>query len=56
MYEGKVCIVMNPSEFKKLRKGDILVSTYSALIWTPLFKIAGALLRKLGAQPPMRRL
>ncbi|OTX82280.1 pyruvate, phosphate dikinase [Bacillus thuringiensis serovar londrina] len=49
VYEGKVCIVKSPSEFKKLKKGDILVSPYTAPIWTPLFKIAGAAITEIGS-------
>lgn len=49
IYEGPVCIVKSPSEFKKLRKGDILVSTYTSPIWTPLFKVAGAAVTEIGS-------
>ncbi|WPC43435.1 PEP/pyruvate-binding domain-containing protein [Clostridium sp. JS66] len=49
VYEGKVCIVKSPSEFKKLRKGDVLVSNYTSPIWTPLFKVAGAAVTEIGS-------
>lgn len=37
VYERSVRIVINPSDFNKLKKGDILVSPYTAPTWTPLF-------------------
>ncbi|MCS7462783.1 PEP-utilizing enzyme [Paenibacillus doosanensis] len=49
MYEGPVCIVKNPAQFKKLKKGDVLVSPYTAPLWTPLFKIAGAAVTEIGS-------
>ncbi|ALB44970.1 PEP/pyruvate-binding domain-containing protein [Clostridium beijerinckii] len=49
VYEGQVCIVRNPSEFKKLKKGDILVSPYTSPIWTPLFKVASAAVTEIGS-------
>ncbi|MBV7273472.1 pyruvate, phosphate dikinase [Clostridium sp. PL3] len=49
VYEGPVCIVRNPSEFNKLKKGDILVSPYTAPVWTPLFKVAAAAVTEIGS-------
>jgi len=49
VYEGPVCIVRSPSEFNKLKKGDILVSTYTAPIWTPLFRVASAVVTEIGS-------
>ncbi|OPJ61376.1 PEP/pyruvate-binding domain-containing protein [Clostridium chromiireducens] len=49
IYEGTVCIVKSTAEFKKLRKGDVLVSTYTSPIWTPLFKVAGAAVTEIGS-------
>ena len=48
-YEGNVCIVMGPSEFSKLKKGDILVSAYTAPVWTPLFRVASAVVTEIGS-------
>ena len=49
VYEGTVCIVRDPQEFNKLKKGDILVSSHTAPVWTPLFKIAGAVVTEIGS-------
>lgn len=49
VYEGTVCIVRDPSEFNKLKKGDIMVSPYTAPVWTPLFKVAAALVTEIGS-------
>ena len=49
VYEGPVCIVRGPSEFSKLKKGDILVSTYTAPVWTPLFRIASGVVTEIGS-------
>ncbi|MFL0198029.1 PEP/pyruvate-binding domain-containing protein [Clostridium sp. WILCCON 0269] len=49
LYEGSVCIVKSPSEFNKLKKGDILVSPYTAPVWTPLFKVASAAVTEIGS-------
>lgn len=47
--EGTVCIVRGPGEFNKLKKGDILVSTYTAPVWTPLFRVASAAVTEIGS-------
>jgi len=49
VYEGTVCIVRDPQEFNKLKKGDILVSSHTAPVWTPLFKVAGAVVTEIGS-------
>lgn len=49
VYEGPVCIVRGPSEFHKLKKGDILVSPYTAPVWTPLFRLASAVVTEIGS-------
>ena len=49
VYEGPVCIVMGPAEFNKVKKGDILVSAYTAPVWTPLFRVASAVVTEIGS-------
>lgn len=49
VYEGPVCIVRSPGEFHKLKKGDVLVSPYTTPDWTPLFKIASAVVTEVGS-------
>lgn len=49
MSQGRVCIVRGPSEFHKLKKGDILVSPYTAPVWTPLFRLAAAVVTEIGS-------
>ncbi len=46
---AKVCIVRNPQEFYKLQKGDVLVCPFTAPEWTPLFKLAGAVVADTGS-------
>ncbi|MCM1274279.1 MAG: PEP-utilizing enzyme [Lachnospiraceae bacterium] len=46
---GRVCIVRSPEEFGKLEKGDILVCPYTDPEWTPLFKVAAAVVADTGA-------
>lgn len=46
--EGKVCIITNTSEFRKLKKGDILVCKFTDPEWTPLFNIAAAVISDTG--------
>lgn len=48
-YVGTVCIVRDPSDFNKLKRGDILVSPYTSPVWTPLFKVAAALVTEIGS-------
>jgi len=49
LIEGRVCIVKSPSEFNKIRKGDILVAPFTAPVWTPLFRIASAVVTEIGS-------
>lgn len=49
VYEGTVCIVKGPHEFTKLKKGDVLVATVTTPIWTPLFKVASAVVTQIGS-------
>ena len=49
LIEGRVCIIKSPSEFNKIRKGDILVAPFTAPIWTPLFRIASAVVTEIGS-------
>ena len=46
---GIVCIVRNPSEFSKMKKGDILVAPFTAPVWTPLFRLASAVVTEIGS-------
>ena len=46
---GKVCIVHGPEEFYKMHKGDILVCHLTDPEWTPLFKLASAVVADTGA-------
>ena len=49
VYEGTVCIIRDSSEFNKLKKGDVLVCTYTSPAWTPLFKVASAVITEKGS-------
>ena len=46
---GKVCIINSPKEFYKIQKGDILVCHLTDPEWTPLFKLASAVVADTGA-------
>ncbi len=46
---GKVCIIKSPKEFYKMKKGDILVCPFTAPEWTPLFKLANAVVADTGS-------
>ncbi|QOW60414.1 PEP/pyruvate-binding domain-containing protein [Treponema pedis] len=46
---GKVCVIRNPQEFYKMQKGDILVCHLTDPEWTPLFKLASAVVADTGA-------
>jgi pyruvate,water dikinase len=48
-YEGNACIIHSPDEFGKLKEGDIMVSTRTSPAWTPLFKVAGAVVTEVGS-------
>ncbi len=45
---GPVCVVHGPHEFSKLRKGDVLVAPFTAPVWTPLFRLASAVVTEIG--------
>ncbi len=45
---GPVCVVHGPHEFSKLRKGDVLVAPFAAPVWTPLFRLASAVVTEIG--------
>ncbi|HWI54164.1 MAG TPA: PEP-utilizing enzyme, partial [Desulfobacteria bacterium] len=45
---GTVKIIKDPSEFQKLKKGDILVAPYTNPAWTPLFSTAAGLVAETG--------
>ncbi len=46
--EGKVRIILNPSEFEKFQEGEILVAHRTDVGWTPLFFTAKALVMDIG--------
>ena len=46
---GPVCVVHGPHEFSKLRKGDVLVARFAAPVWTPLFRLASAVVTEIGS-------
>lgn len=46
---GSVCIVNSPDEFYKMKKGDILVCRFTSPEWTPLFKLASAVVADTGS-------
>ncbi|HBC4778719.1 TPA: hypothetical protein KES99_001347 [Enterococcus faecalis] len=46
---GKVCLINSPKEFYKMKKGDILVCHLTDPEWTPLFKLASAVVADTGA-------
>jgi len=49
VYEGSVCIVRDSTEFNKLKKGDVMVCAYTSPAWTPLFKVASAVVTEIGS-------
>lgn len=46
--EGTVKVITNPSEFHKLKQGDILVAPYTTPAWTPLFRLAAGVVVDTG--------
>lgn len=46
---GKVCLINSPKEFYKMKKGDILVCHLTDPAWTPLFKLASAVVADTGS-------
>ena len=47
-YKGRVRVIRGIKDFRKLRKGDVLVIPYSDVGWTPLFTKAGAIIAESG--------
>ena len=46
---GRVCVIHGPEEFCKLQKGDVLVCPLTDPEWTPLFRLASAVVADTGA-------
>lgn len=46
---GEVCIIRSPSEFYKMKKGNILVCELTDPEWTPLFKLASGVVADTGS-------
>lgn len=46
---GKVCLINSPKEFYKMKKGYILVCHFTDPEWTPLFKMASAVVADTGS-------
>ena len=46
---ARVCVIHGPHEFGKMRKGDVLVAPFTAPVWTPLFRLAAAVVTEIGS-------
>ncbi|MGP1587017.1 MAG: PEP/pyruvate-binding domain-containing protein [Treponemataceae bacterium] len=46
---GKACLICKPEEFYKMQKGDVLVCHLTDPEWTPLFKLASAVVADTGS-------
>ncbi len=46
---GPVCVIRGPHEFSKMRKGAVLVAPFTAPVWTPLFRLAAAVITEIGS-------
>lgn len=46
---GRVCLIHSTKEFYKMNKGDVLVCNFTDPEWTPLFKLASAVVADTGA-------
>lgn len=46
---GNVCVIHSPSEFHKMKSGDILVCELTDPEWTPLFSLAGGVVADTGS-------
>ncbi len=46
---GSVCVIHSPSEFHKMKSGDILVCELTDPEWTPLFSLAGGVVADTGS-------
>ena len=47
-YVGPARLVHGPSDFKKIKFGDVLVIPFSDVSWTPLFSKASAVISESG--------
>lgn len=48
MATGVAKVIRGPDEFKRLKKGDILVAPFTSPVWTPLFAIAAGVVTEVG--------
>ena len=48
VYEGKVCIVLDESDFEKVTPGDVLVCPITSPVWSMVFPAIGALVCNAG--------
>lgn len=46
---GPVCLIRGPHEFGKMRRGAVLVAPFTAPVWTPLFRLAAAVVTDIGS-------
>ena len=46
---GSVCVIHSPAEFHKMKSGDILVCELTDPEWTPLFRLAAAVVADTGS-------
>ena len=46
---GRVSVIHSPEEFYKMNKGDVLVCPFTDPEWTPLFKLASAVVADTGS-------
>lgn len=46
---GSVRVIRSPEEFARLRRGDVLVAPFTAPLWTPLFRLASAVVTEIGS-------
>jgi pyruvate,water dikinase len=44
-----VCVIRGPHEFGKMVKGAVLVAPMTAPVWTPLFRLASAVVTEIGS-------
>ncbi len=50
MAVGPARIIRSPAEFYKMQKGDVLVCELTDPEWTPLFKLASAVVADTGSE------
>jgi len=46
--EGRACIILNDSQFSRLKQGDVLIAPSTNPGWTPLFVVAAAVVTEIG--------